>query len=174
MRSARNVAPVIMACLMSVIIPDAARTFDFAARTFTVRVYAQGDFLARARALHKQVPLIDGHNDLPWRLREDKAGLAMDVVGYNLRGRTGGHTDFDRLKQGMLGGQFWSVYIPGEIKDSGYARVQLERYRLGTIEIERLVQAQDRLSQAEEGAITARFDYLRSKAQIEALIGRTL
>ena len=54
------------------------------------------------------------------------------------------------------------------------ARVQLERYRLGTIEIERLVQAQDRLSQAEEGAVTARFDYLRSKAQIEALIGRTL
>ena len=54
------------------------------------------------------------------------------------------------------------------------ARVQLERYRLGTIEIERLVQAQDRLSTAEEGAVTARFDYLRSKAQIEALIGRTL
>lgn len=54
------------------------------------------------------------------------------------------------------------------------ARVQLERYRLGTIEIERLVQAQDRLSQAEEGAVTARFDYLRAKAQIEALIGRTL
>lgn len=54
------------------------------------------------------------------------------------------------------------------------ARVQLERYRLGTIEIERLVQAQDRLSQAEEGAVTARFDYLRAKAQIEALIGRNL
>ena len=54
------------------------------------------------------------------------------------------------------------------------ARVQLERYRLGTIEIERLVQAQDRLSLAEEGAVTARFDYLRAKAQIEALIGRGL
>ena len=54
------------------------------------------------------------------------------------------------------------------------ARVQLERYRLGTIQIEQLVQAEDRLSQAEEGAVTARFDYLRAKAQIEALIGRTL
>jgi membrane dipeptidase len=36
-------------------------------------------------------------------------------------------TDLARLDKGMMGAQFWSVYIPGEIKDSGYARVQLEQ-----------------------------------------------
>ena len=99
---------------------------------------AQDDqYLTLAKKVLATTPLIDGHNDLPWRLREDKAGLAMDVVGYNLRGRTGGHTDFDRLKQGMLGGQLWSVYIPGEIKDSGYARVQLEQIDVAKRIIER-------------------------------------
>ena len=52
---------------------------------------AQDDqYLTLAKKVLATTPLIDGHNDLPWRLREDKAGLAMDVVGYNLRGRTGG------------------------------------------------------------------------------------
>lgn len=54
------------------------------------------------------------------------------------------------------------------------ARVQLELYRLGTITIDQLGQAEDRLNQAEEAAVTARFDYLRAKAQLEALIGRAL
>jgi membrane dipeptidase len=36
-------------------------------------------------------------------------------------------TDIARLRKGMIGGQFWSVYIPGEVRDSGYARVQLEQ-----------------------------------------------
>ena len=99
---------------------------------------AQDDqYLALAKKVLATTPLIDGHNDLPWRVREDKSGLATDVVGYNLRGRTGGHTDFDRLTKGMLGGQFWSVYIPGEIKDSGYARVQLEQIDIAKRIIER-------------------------------------
>ena len=34
---------------------------------------AQNDLVTRARALHKQVPLIDGHNDYPWALREHNA-----------------------------------------------------------------------------------------------------
>jgi outer membrane protein TolC len=54
------------------------------------------------------------------------------------------------------------------------ARVQLERYRLGTAQVLELVQAQDRLSRAEEEAVNARFDYLRAKAQIETLTGRNL
>ena len=73
-------------------------------------------------------PLIDGHNDLPWRIREDSAH-ARDVERYDLRQRTPGHTDIARLRAGMVGGQFWSVYIPGEdaTKAMGYARVQLEQ-----------------------------------------------
>lgn len=52
--------------------------------------------------------------------------------------------------------------------------VQLERYRLGSISITDLGIAQDQLNQTEEQAVTARFDYLRAKAQIEATIGRPL
>jgi membrane dipeptidase len=82
--------------------------------------------LERAKAVLRAVPLIDGHNDLPWRIREDSV-TPRDVERYDLRKRAPGMTDLARLKQGMIGAQFWSVYIPGEIKDSGYARVQLEQ-----------------------------------------------
>jgi membrane dipeptidase len=94
--------------------------------------------MARAlRALAAQ-PIVDGHNDLPWRIREDTV-RPMDVDAYDLRKRAPGHTDLARLKQGRVGAQFWSIYIPGERDDQayrskgssasipGYARVQLEQ-----------------------------------------------
>lgn len=83
-------------------------------------------YLERARRVLRQTPLIDGHNDLPWRIREDSVAHG-DVAKYDLRHHTPGHTDLERLKQGMIGAQFWSVYTPGEYRDSGYARVQLEQ-----------------------------------------------
>lgn len=88
---------------------------------------AQSDAaLERARKLLRSTPLIDGHNDLPWTIRESKTA-PMDVAAYDLRSTTPKHTDLARLKAGQVGAQFWSVYIPGEIKDSGFARVQLEQ-----------------------------------------------
>jgi membrane dipeptidase len=82
--------------------------------------------VALARRALRATPLTDGHNDLPWRIREDTL-KPRDVEAYDLRRRTPGHTDLERLRRGMVGAQFWSVYIPGEIRDSGYARVQLEQ-----------------------------------------------
>ena len=82
--------------------------------------------LERARRILRSTPLIDGHNDLPWAIRE-RAGAPRDVERYDLRGSVPGHTDLARMRDGMIGAQFWSVYVPGEIKDSGYARVQLEQ-----------------------------------------------
>lgn len=82
--------------------------------------------LEHARALLKSTPLIDGHNDLPWEIRNSKAH-PHDVGAYDLRKATPGHTDLARLAAGGVGAQFWSVYVPGEIKDSGFARVQLEQ-----------------------------------------------
>ncbi|HEV7838249.1 MAG TPA: dipeptidase [Gemmatimonadaceae bacterium] len=87
---------------------------------------ADDPYLARAKRILKQTPLIDGHNDLPWRIREDSVARG-NVDSYDLRKHTPGHTDLDRLRKGMVGAQFWSVYIPGEWRDSGYARVQLEQ-----------------------------------------------
>ena len=82
--------------------------------------------MAKARRVLSTTPLVDGHNDLPWAIREATTA-PHDVEAYDLRKKTAGHTDLARLKAGMVGGQFWSIYIPGEIKDSGYARVQLEQ-----------------------------------------------
>jgi len=92
--------------------------------------------LDRARRILATTPLIDGHNDLPWAIRESKTA-PRDVDAYDLRGHTAGHTDLDRLRAGMVSGQFWSVYIPGEIADSGFARVQMEQIDIARRVIEK-------------------------------------
>jgi membrane dipeptidase len=89
---------------------------------------AQSDpALERARKVLRSVPLIDGHNDLAWEIRQSKTA-PRDVAAYDLRGRAPGDTDLERLKAGQVGAQFWSIYVPGEVKDSGYAKVQLEQF----------------------------------------------
>src|SRR5688500_9262348 len=77
--------------------------------------------LALALRVLRTTPLVDGHNDLPWAIRESES-RPRDVEAYDLRRRTSGHTDLERLRRGLVGGQFWSVYIPGDIADSGFAR----------------------------------------------------
>jgi membrane dipeptidase len=60
----------------------------------------------------REVPLIDGHNDLAWQFREEYNG---DVGGIDLSRDNRGNlvvTDIPRLQAGHLGGQFWSVYVP--------------------------------------------------------------
>ena len=89
---------------------------------------ATDEHMARALRVLGSSPLIDGHNDLPWAIRESKTA-PHDVEAYDLRRPTAGHTDLARLAAGRLGGQFWSVYIPGDtsIARQGYAKVQLEQ-----------------------------------------------
>jgi membrane dipeptidase len=84
--------------------------------------------LAQARRFLHDHPLVDGHNDLPWAIREfvDAPG---DLDAYDLRAPTRGHTDLPRLRAGGIGGQIWSVYVPAEL-GGGYARVQLEQLDL--------------------------------------------
>jgi membrane dipeptidase len=96
--------------------------------------------LAHARKLLQSAILVDGHNDLPWAVRTNKAAPG-DVKAYDLRKSTSGQTDLARLKLGGVGAQFWSVYIPGEAP-GGFARTQLEQ-----IDIARRIIAQypDRL-----------------------------
>src|SRR3954447_23832163 len=83
--------------------------------------------LEHARKLLESTPLIDGHNDLPWEIRDSKTA-PRDVAAYDIRKTAPTQTDLPRMAEGRVGGQFWSIYIPGEIKDSGYARVQLEQF----------------------------------------------
>ena len=84
--------------------------------------------LEHARRLLAQAILFDGHNDLPWAIRTDKK-TPGDIVAYDLRKPTAGQTDIPRLRQGGLSAQFWSVYVPGELK-TGIARTQLEQIDL--------------------------------------------
>ena len=96
---------------------------------------AEDRALAHARELLARTILVDGHNDLPWKIREDDAAKG-DPAKYDLRGTVSGNTDLARIKAGGLGGQFWSVYIPGEI-GSGYAKMQLEQIELARRIVER-------------------------------------
>jgi membrane dipeptidase len=93
-------------------------------------------YLVRAKRILKTTPLIDGHNDLPWRIREDTIARG-NVDAYDLRTHRPGQTDLERLRKGMIGAQFWSVYTPGEYRDSGYARVQLEQIDIARRVIEK-------------------------------------
>jgi membrane dipeptidase len=72
--------------------------------------------LRRALALLEKVPLIDGHNDLPWVIRRDPIARG-DVLKYDLtRRHNDGDTDIPRLRQGRVGGQIWAAYVPTEIE----------------------------------------------------------
>jgi membrane dipeptidase len=64
----------------------------------------------RVARILAEVPLIDGHNDLPGKIREVKTPEG-DVGIYDLRRSTEGDTDFPRLREGMVGAQFWSVHV---------------------------------------------------------------
>ncbi len=82
---------------------------------------------ARIDRILKKTPLIDGHNDLPWALRED---FEMRIDGLQAGGaqRTPPlMTDMARLREGRVGGQLWSVYISGTITGGAAVRTTLEQ-----------------------------------------------
>ena len=79
----------------------------------------------QARDLLRRFPLIDGHNDLPWELRERAGG---DVRKLNLAAPVAGtHTDLPRLAAGGVGAQFWSVYVPDSLAGDGMVTAVLEQ-----------------------------------------------
>jgi membrane dipeptidase len=84
----------------------------------------QDSALTRAKAILREVPLIDGHNDLPWEMRT-RAGASFDSLDI-ARPQPGLMTDIARLRQGGVGAQFWSTYSPGDI-GVGAARVGMEQ-----------------------------------------------
>jgi membrane dipeptidase len=80
---------------------------------------------ALARAMLSRFPLIDGHNDLPWEIRER---FGSDPAAVGLSGRvTRIHTDIPRLVEGGVGGQFWSVYVPSRLAGDGAVTAVLEQ-----------------------------------------------
>src|SRR5438874_10211098 len=83
------------------------------------------DPLERARELLAVAPVIDGHNDLLWEARTrfdydfdrlDIASAQPDVM-----------TDIPRIREGRLGGQFWSVYVPSDLPGDTAVTATLEQ-----------------------------------------------
>lgn len=79
--------------------------------------------LVEVRQILKSVPLIDGHNDVPWQYRKHSNDFSALDLAHDTTGLTPTmHTDIPRLRTGGVGGQFWSVYVP--TKPSGAEAVQ--------------------------------------------------
>jgi len=74
-------------------------------------------------------PLIDGHNDLPWEIREkyDSWRKPLDLAADTSHLPAPLQTDLPRMRQGGMGAQFWSVWIPNEMKGDEAVRVTLEQ-----------------------------------------------
>ena len=96
--------------------------------------FAPADDLTRARAVLARAPVIDGHNDVPWKVREQRQGRLEGFAFEHLPDdqRAIWHTDIARMREGRVGGQFWSVYI-----DAGLARDEAVRVTLEQIDIAR-------------------------------------
>ncbi|CAM3270620.1 Membrane dipeptidase [Sphingomonas antarctica] len=103
------------------------RAFAIAALSLGVPASAQ-DATARIARILKATPLIDGHNDWPDTLRENEkdarwtADLRTRRAPYN--------TDIARLRKGMVGGQFWSVWVSPDLPGPQQVKQTLEQIDL--------------------------------------------
>jgi membrane dipeptidase len=95
-----------------------------------VGAWAAQDYEHRVEQVLLQTPLIDGHNDLPWEIRDRyKSDLALIDLSSDTHhlpvgeGQTALMTDIPRLRAGQVGAQFWSVWIPVDV--SGFQAVQM-------------------------------------------------
>jgi membrane dipeptidase len=93
---------------------------------------------ARIDRILKKTPLIDGHNDLAEQLRENY-GMSVEGLasGSDRRSPHPLMTDMARLRQGRVGAQFWSVYIPSEVTGDTAIRETIEQIDI----VRRLVRA---------------------------------
>ncbi|MCH7720147.1 MAG: dipeptidase [Planctomycetes bacterium] len=87
------------------------------------------ELTAEAMRIHRAGLLIDGHNDLPWKIRE-KGGSSFDTLDISRR-QEDLHTDIPGLRAGGVGAQFWAAYVPPEkIRTGGALRYALEQIDL--------------------------------------------
>jgi membrane dipeptidase len=129
---------------LSFVAPQSGRQAVAAAAVLGILMAAAGvagaasdDFAARVDRVLASTPLIDGHNDLPWELRDRSKGHLATI---DLRSDTtklpvpeGGAplmTDIPRLRAGRVGGQFWSVWVPTDLEGNDAVQATLEQIDL--------------------------------------------
>ncbi|NUS79095.1 MAG: membrane dipeptidase [Streptomyces sp.] len=115
-----------------------------------------------ARELLREFPVVDGHNDLPWALREqvrydlDARDIATDQSAHL-------HTDLARLRAGGVGAQYWSVYVRSDLPDAVPATLE---------QIDCVRQLIDRHPDALRAALTAAdMEAARAEGRIASLMG---
>ena len=105
------------------------RQEDIANKKTAVKIEQRSDrSLIKAEELLNEYPLIDGHNDFPYSVREilhnDISELHMDCDLAHLQPWASddtSQTDLGRLRRGQVGAQFWSAYIGCEEARAGGA-----------------------------------------------------
>ena len=120
----------------------------------------------QARRILERTPLIDGHNDLPWALRQEHGNdpHAVDLT-TNLEASTDLHTDIPRLRAGGMGGQFWSVYVPATLTPPDAAVATFEQIDT----VKRLVAAHPDVF--ELATTAADIERIHRRGRIASLIG---
>src|SRR5687768_16217979 len=148
--------------IMNVILTAAAAATGGASPQAASQQAASAALVERARAIHRQVPLIDGHNHFPWEVREKSAG---DVDARDMRKPVEGHTDLARLRAGGVGAQFWSVYVPATLQGQAAVTATLEQIDI----VHRMIR---KYPDTLELALTAAdIERIFAKGKIASLIG---
>jgi membrane dipeptidase len=147
-----NAKATLLLAAMLIASPAAAQSID-------ARTQARIDRILRA------TPLIDGHNDLAEQLRENYGGKTEGLASGTEQRKKPLMTDMARLRQGRVGGQFWSVYIPAEVEGDRAIRNTLEEIDI----VKRFIAAYSRdLEQAYSAADVVR---IHKAGKVASLIG---
>lgn len=84
--------------------------------------------IRRALRLHREVPMVDTHNDHPWEMRAQRV---MSLQGHDMTGRLPSfQTDIPRLRAGGVGAQFWSMFLYDSMIHQGAMRITMEQIDL--------------------------------------------
>ena len=116
-----------------------------------------------SRDLLQDRPVLDGHNDLAWKIRER---FSLDLQRFDLGSMVKEtHTDLPRMRRGGVGAQFWSVYVPGTLSGEAAVAATLEQIDL----VHRMI---ERYSDSLELALTATdVERILPSGKIASLLG---
>ncbi len=148
--------PALLLCLLAAACAAPARPTDSTQPSATVS--------ERVRALHAELPVIDGHNDLPGAMRE-RTRSGFDDCDLS-QPRPEFHTDIPRLRAGGVGAQFWSVFVSASTEAAGDA---LERTLEQVDLVHRMVQRWP--EHFELASTAADIERIRASGKLACMLG---